>query len=98
MHFCNTRTKVLNCGVRYMKKVLSIFIISIMVFCLLFTGCNKTNVNSELSSSEPTMLPEENKDIPNENIMSYYNGMTMKDAITIWGSDYKLNDYLIGGG
>ncbi len=81
-----------------MKKVLSIFIISIMVFCLLFTGCNKTNVNSELSSSEPTMLPEENKDIPNENIMSYYNGMTMKDAITIWGSDYKLNDYLIGGG
>lgn len=81
-----------------MKKLLSIFIISILVFCLLFTGCNKTDVNSELSSSEPTMISEDNKNIPDKNIMSYYNGMTMKDVIAIWGSDYKLNDYLIGGG
>ncbi len=81
-----------------MKKLLSIFIISILVFCLLFTGCNKTDVNGELSSSEPTMISEDNKNIPDKNIMSYYNGMTMKDVIAIWGSDYKLNDYLIGGG
>ena len=81
-----------------MKRLLSLFIVFALLFCLLFTGCNKTNVDSQFSSSVPTLLVEDDKTIPQKNIMTYYNGMTMKDAIEIWGSDYKLNDYLIGGG
>lgn len=86
-----------------MKKSLSVFLVMVLALCVLLAGCNKTDVNSELSSSElsssePPMLSQENENIPDKNIMSYYNGMTMKDIIAIWGSDYKLNDYLIGGG
>lgn len=81
-----------------MKRLLSISFIFVLVFCLLFTGCNQTNVNSELSSSDAILSLEDDIYIPNKNVMTYYYGMTMKDAIEIWGSDYKLNDYLIGGG
>lgn len=82
-----------------MKKSLSAFLVFVLTMCILFAGCNNTNVNSSFSSSDldEVVLPNET-DIPNKNIMSYYNGMTMKDAIEIWGSDYKLNDYLISGG
>ena len=31
-------------------------------------------------------------------VMTSYYGMTINDVIEIWGTDYKLNDYLISGG
>ena len=81
----------------FMKKYLSAIVALTLCLCLFMTGCSKGATNSELSSISPNSTPTElvTTEIPSENIMANYYGMTMQDIIDIWGTDYVLNDYLL---
>ena len=97
-HFDETECHSLNCERKiFMKKYLSAILALALCLCLLVTGCSKGATNSELSSISPNSTPAElvTPEIPSENIMANYYGMTMQDIIDIWGTDYVLNDYLL---
>ena len=94
-NFNKAQLAPLKIGGKYMKKQISLFIAFTLVFFIFLTGCNKTSANRELTSSSQLSTQNEQIDIPSENIMVNYYGMTIQDVIDIWGNDYVLSDHLL---
>jgi len=85
-----------------MKRYTAIFLVLSLVFCTIFaTGCEKSKSDTQSSPSFVAHTESENESflgdlIENKyKIITNYYGLTMKDVIEIWGSDYEINDYLL---